>query len=182
MSGFEMGKNNSRRDRRDANVIASRYVIKTKHYYHQKPRLHVPPSPRTPVADAILRPSSRPPQPLADNRLYHPLGRSRPVVGYSGTQQHRKRLYDAPRALKTTSKTWSQRRHSAAVQRSVYVANRFGPMLDRQTKAILAFAEPKQIPLCHKRQARKQVLHAKGIAGGRVSKPHYKENSRITCR
>lgn len=183
-----MGKRNNRTDRRGANVTASRSYIKNIHYYNpSSTRLHVRPSPRTlptPAADAVLsRVRARPPQPAADNRFYHPLGRQRPLVTYSGTPSRPKRLYDAPRAVKNHVLKWgtSKRRHSAAVQRATFVANRFGPKLDRQTKAILAFADAKQLPLCSKRKARRQVLHARGIAGGRVRKPTFKEHSKVSC-
>lgn len=184
-----MGKRNNRTDRRGANVTASRSYIKTVQYYKtpSRTRLHVRPSPRTlstPAADAVLsRVHRRPPQPAADNRFYHPLGRQRPVVTYSGTPSRPKRLHDAPRPVKSHVQKWStsNRRHSAAVQRATYVANRFGPMIDRQTKAILAFADAKQLPLCSQRKARRQVLHARGIAGGRVRKPTFKSNSKVSC-
>lgn len=181
-----MGKRNNRTDRRATNVSASRYIITTtKHYYKpSKTRLHGRPSPRTPAADAVIRNPPRPPlQPAADNRRYHPLGGNRPVVSYSGTQSHRKRLYDAPRPVKGHVTKWGQSKRSQtrAVQRATFVANRFGPKLDRQTKAILAFHDPHKLPLCDQRKARREVLHARGIAGGRVRKPTFKPNSRISC-
>lgn len=40
-----------------------------------------------------------------------------------------------------------------------------------QTKAIVAFAEPDKIPLCIRRKERREVLHAKGVAGGKVRRP-----------
>lgn len=40
-----------------------------------------------------------------------------------------------------------------------------------QTKAIVAFADPHKIPLCIRRKERREVLHAKGVAGGKVRRP-----------
>lgn len=53
---------------------------------------------------------------------------------------------------------------------------------DSQTKAILAFAEPDVLPLCIRRKRRKQVLHAKGIAGSRGLRPPRRNSwSEVSC-
>lgn len=186
-SGSVMGRRNKSSDRRGTNVAPSRtYVIKTTYNKPSHPRLHVRPSPRTPAADRVLR---RPPpsirQPLSDNRFWHPLGWQKPVVSYSGTQSHRKRLLDTPRPAPGHVLKWKQSKSRpltrAQSRKLIYQYNRFGPQLDRQTKAIVAFHDPTVIPHCDKRKTRKQVLHARGIAGGRVKKPKFNENSRISC-
>lgn len=41
---------------------------------------------------------------------------------------------------------------------------------------------PKKVALCVRRAVRKQVLHARGVAGSRVSRPRYRWDSRISCR
>lgn len=51
-----------------------------------------------------------------------------------------------------------------------------------QTKGRIAFKEPHKLPICIRRQQRKQVLHAKGVAGGKVGKPHRNEWSDVSCR
>lgn len=182
-----MGRRNSKKERRDNNLVPSRIYVtitqKKQTYRPKQTRLHLLPSPpRTPAADAYRRLITRPRTPeVADNRFWHPLGVNRPVSRYDGRPAPKTRLYDAPRGLPATNKKWSQRRNSAAVQSRRAQLSRFGPQLDRQTKAILAFTEPHTLPLCHQRQARKQVLHARGIAGGRVSRPQFKPNSKVSC-
>lgn len=53
-----------------------------------------------------------------------------------------------------------------------------------QTKALVAFQEPKKLPLCVRRIQRKQVLHAKGVAGSKKpqNKPHFNEWSDVSCQ
>lgn len=57
---------------------------------------------------------------------------------------------------------------------------RYGP--SAQTKATVAFAEPQKLPLCHRRQTRKEVIHATGKAGGKVRPPKRNEWSDVSCR
>lgn len=57
---------------------------------------------------------------------------------------------------------------------------RYGP--SAQTKATVAFEEPHKLPLCTRRAVRKEVLHAKGVAGGKVRKPKRNEWSDVSCR
>lgn len=52
-----------------------------------------------------------------------------------------------------------------------------------QTKMDLAFDEPKKLAICIRRQRRKEVLHAKGVAGSKnLKKPTRNEWSEISCR
>lgn len=52
-----------------------------------------------------------------------------------------------------------------------------------QTKAVLAFAKPSKVMLCVRRESRRQVLHAKGVAGSRgLRRPRFNEFSEISCR
>lgn len=52
-----------------------------------------------------------------------------------------------------------------------------------QTKAIVAFQEPHKLPLCIRRKQRKQVLHAKGVAGSKnLKKPTRNEWSDVSCQ
>lgn len=50
------------------------------------------------------------------------------------------------------------------------------------SRAALTFAQPKKLALCIRRAQRKQVIHAKGIAGGRVRRPRRNQWSEISCR
>lgn len=45
----------------------------------------------------------------------------------------------------------------------------------------LAFAVPKKVAICIRRKERREVLHARGAAGGRVAKPRRNEWSNIKC-
>lgn len=52
-----------------------------------------------------------------------------------------------------------------------------------QTKGLVAFSEPDKLPLCIRRKVRKQVIHAKGVAGSKnLKKPHRNEWSDVSCR
>lgn len=48
--------------------------------------------------------------------------------------------------------------------------------------AIVAFERPRQVAVCQRRQTRRQVLHAFGKAGHRVSRPKRTPLSGISCR
>lgn len=52
------------------------------------------------------------------------------------------------------------------------------------TKALVAFAEPDKLPLCIRRRVRKEVLHAKGVAGSKKPqrKPRRNEFSDVSCK
>lgn len=52
----------------------------------------------------------------------------------------------------------------------------------RQTKAPVRFNAPKRVPLCVRREQRKEVLHATGKAGGRVRPPRRNQFSDISCK
>lgn len=51
----------------------------------------------------------------------------------------------------------------------------------KQTRAIVAFRQPARVAVCVRRSIRKQVLHAFGVAGGRVGKPRWSDASRQRC-
>lgn len=52
-----------------------------------------------------------------------------------------------------------------------------------QTKATIAFQDPKKLPICIRRKTRAQVLHAKGVAGSKnLKKPTRNEWSDVSCR
>lgn len=53
-----------------------------------------------------------------------------------------------------------------------------------QTKAILAFADPRRVLVCLRRKIRREVLHAKRVAGSGkpMRKPRRNSLSSISCR
>lgn len=92
--------------------------------------------------------------PQSDLRVYHP---QRPLF----------------RPLAATRRSVTQ------IEAKQYQATR----LNRQTKATLVFNGPESIPLCVRRRRRKQVLHAKGVAGSKnLKKPHRNFWSAISCK
>jgi len=61
------------------------------------------------------------------------------------------------------------------------VVDNYGKSIRAQTKAPLRFAIPHKVDLCVRRKTRKQVIHAKGIAGTRTRKPRRNFWSDIKC-
>lgn len=91
-----------------------------------------------------------------DRRLFHPEGRSRPALG-------------------------SFRPAARIVVRDPKRNNRIIP---KQTKATLAFADPRKVFVCVRRKVRREVLFAK--SGGAAPKakrpPRRNAQSQISCR
>lgn len=52
----------------------------------------------------------------------------------------------------------------------------------RLSREIVSFKLPKSTAVCVRRSIRKEVIHAKGVAGGRVGRPHRNAMSRISCK
>ncbi|UIW10385.1 hypothetical protein [Flyfo microvirus Tbat2_144] len=180
-----MAKRDNKRVRRDDSFVSRSY---TRPDFSRSRDLHDPSSSPPP---SLVRVSPRPvvyraPTPaIADNRFYHPLGDARSVYTYSGQPARVSRLYDAPRPLPTrTFVSGGKKAAPSVVRRKAAVFNRFGPNLDRQTRAIPAFSEPVRVPICRQRQVRKEVLHAFRVAGrsGGIRKPRYTAHSQLTCR
>lgn len=48
--------------------------------------------------------------------------------------------------------------------------------------SVVAFADPRKVHLCVRRETRKRVMHALGKAGHRVRKPRRNKWSSISCR
>lgn len=44
------------------------------------------------------------------------------------------------------------------------------------------FAQPERVLVCARRQIRKEVIHARGVAGGKVRRPRRNELSKISCK
>lgn len=105
-----------------------------------------------PVALSLLRrPVVLPPVSYTDRRFYNPVRSTAPVPAF---RRSATRLV-APMVA---------RRGVAA---KVFAAPRF--------------AAPRSVMLCRRRQSRKEVIHAKGIAGSRVRRPRRNEWSAVPC-
>lgn len=90
---------------------------------------------------------------FGDRRLYQPDRAQRPVFSFRGDRSARVVAKQNPRFKQPS-----------------------------QTKAVLAFAEPDALPLCVRRKVRKQVLHAKGVAGRKgLKRPRFNEWSKVQC-
>ncbi|MEM2002486.1 MAG: hypothetical protein QXT77_07575 [Candidatus Methanomethylicaceae archaeon] len=44
------------------------------------------------------------------------------------------------------------------------------------------FPDPERVLVCARRQIRKEVMHARGVAGGKVRRPRRNELSKISCK
>ncbi|AZL83019.1 hypothetical protein [Apis mellifera associated microvirus 41] len=87
-----------------------------------------------------------------DRRLYHPDRSMRPVVSF----------------VKSAARVVARQRPSFRQP--------------SQTKAILAFADPSRVLVCLRRSIRREVLHAKRIAGsGGMRRPRRNALSSISC-
>lgn len=61
-------------------------------------------------------------------------------------------------------------------------ARRGRPVALLEVPPAVAFRAPKTVIVCIRRQARKEVLHALGVAGGRVGRPHRGVFSSVSCK
>jgi len=119
---------------------------------------HIPKRPRVLPTNAIPRMRSLPRlvAPLStyeDRRAYHPISRAfRPAFS----------IPTAARIIKAVEPKASRRFQS-------------------QTKATLAFAEPRRVLVCIRRRTRKEVLLALGKGGGGKRKPRRNHLSEVTC-
>lgn len=57
------------------------------------------------------------------------------------------------------------------------IVNPVGPLT-----APLRFADPRRVVVCIRRAIRKRIMHAKGVAGGRVRRPKRTPWSSISCK
>lgn len=49
-------------------------------------------------------------------------------------------------------------------------------------RSVLGFKRPEGVAICVRRRERREVLHANGVAGGRVARPRWTSESKISCR
>lgn len=56
------------------------------------------------------------------------------------------------------------------------------PRSRRRFSHVVKFQDPSGVLICVRRKVRREVLHAKGRAGGRVRRPRRNEWSNISCR
>lgn len=107
-----------------------------------------------------------------------------PVSHYLGlvTQaRERQRLHDL-RPLEDRRR-WHPERWGQPLQATVRAATRVivKPSRGPDLTSRLAFADPKKIAVCQRRQTRKEVIHALGRAGAGNRAPRRKPSSEITC-
>lgn len=101
---------------------------------------------------------------VEDRRTHHPLGSFRPPRTVSGVAAR----------VGLAERTVPARARPSLINRK----------LRSQTKALVAFQEPNRVVMCIRRKQRRQVLHAKGIAGSRMRMRSPRKNawSSISCR
>lgn len=129
-----------------------------------RPRLLiVPPRPTPPVVRRVFR--SPVLRQLEDRRTFHPAGVNRPAAGFF-MPRHRLRV-STPRRPVTVATA-----PGLGVSPS---PETFSPPIG------IGFVAPRQVAVCIRRKVRKEVIHAKGFAGGRVRKPRRSTYSEITC-
>lgn len=115
----------------------------------------------------VVRRSSRPSvlRQLEDRRTFHPQGAARPAAGFF-VPRHRLVV-------------------RAPARRSVTVTGPglgASPSQDFFSPPIgVGFQAPRQVAVCIRRKVRKQVMHAKGFAGGKVRRPRRTEYSGVIC-
>lgn len=101
---------------------------------------------------------------IEDRRSYHPEGTYRPARLFNESR-HRLRAISASR--------------SRSVARSRYRAPQgFGQLVHS-----VGFVRPQKVLICVRRKIRREVLHAKGVAGRRgLRRPKYNWYSQVSCR
>lgn len=99
--------------------------------------------------------------------------------------EDRRTAYPA-RARQRPALLFSGRQHRLVVRdrKPTPRQSAFGFKPNDQTRARVAFADPRKTLVCVRRKVRKEVLHATGAAGSRrrQKKPRHNELSKISCR
>lgn len=120
-----------------------------------RPDLPARPLARSPVAPSrVVVSPSRPGllSLLQDNRTWHPAGSFRPAVSIGGRSALRHVVKSKPNALRN------------------------------DISARIGYAVPDKVVKCIRRKQRKEVLHAKGVAGTRVSRRRRRDRwSDVDC-
>lgn len=65
---------------------------------------------------------------------------------------------------------------------TVFPSRFIGPSILHWPDKQIAFKTPRNVPICVKRKQRKEIMHAKGVAGGKVKKPRQTYYSQVRCR
>lgn len=97
---------------------------------------------------------------VQDSRLWTPESPYKPSKRYSG----------APARIMVANNTNDRPRLVAGP----------GPVLYPSTR--LAFRQAPHVLTCVRRTVRRQVMHARGVAGGKVKRPTYRQDSYIRCK
>lgn len=115
---------------------------------------------------AVLAPLSVPLTEIEDRRTFHPLGRFRPPRLVNGVAAQVGLVNRGKPSVASPS------------------LSKFNRSLRSQTKALVAFQEPDRVVMCLRRKQRREVLHAKGIAGSkmRFRAPRRTPFSEVSCR
>jgi hypothetical protein len=115
--------------------------------------------------------------PNSNRRL--PLGRVTRSPSYLRRLEDRRTFHpDTYRPIAST-----RQGHRLIVRDKVYSKQKTNRVIPSHTKATIAFAQPKRVALCIRRQQRKEVLHAIRKAGKTGQKrPRRNESSTISCK
>lgn len=105
---------------------------------------------------------------VEDRRRFHPENKNRPALLKTGL----------PAPVTVVNKA----RPKPKTRKQLAQVNRFGAVQPSQTKAVVAFAAPRETVVCVRRQSRKEVLFAKGKGGGGKRPPKRTWLSKISCR
>lgn len=120
-------------------------------------------SPPRPALLVVRRPSVL--RQLEDRRTFHPQGPARPAAGFFLPRHRLVARQPRRQVMLGNSPAWSPDQ-----------AGFFS-----SPPVLVGFQAPRQVAVCIRRRVRKQVIHAKGYAGGKVRRPRRTEYSGVTC-
>lgn len=129
-------------------------------------RLLIAPRPRPPLL--VVRRSFQSPvlRQLEDRRTFHPAGRQRPAAGFF-LPRHQLRVATPKRSVSVVTGPYQGVSPSAALFSSPPIG--------------VGFVAPRQVAICIRRKTRREVIHARGIAGSKVRRPRRTEYSGVIC-
>lgn len=127
------------------------------------------------MAKRSRKPTPKRPRVLTTNAIPRMRSLPRPLVAPLTTYEDRRAYHPTSRAM----------RPAFSIPRSARIIRAVEPKKPRlwsaQTKATLAFAEPRRVLVCIRRQSRREVILALGKGGGGKRKPRRNNLSEITC-
>lgn len=144
--------------------LAARIERRRVAYADANRRLLIAPRPR-PTLLVVRRSFGSPVlRQLEDRRTFHPAGRQRPAAGFF-MARHRLRVVNTARAS------------TAPYLGDSPSTETFSPVVPIG----VGFVAPRQVAICIRRKSRREVMHAKGYAGGKVRRPTRNEYSGVIC-